>query len=205
MTRSAPDLSQSITSSKKTIPSSASREATSSTRTISTIHTKSKAKNTKSQIEVKLEHHDNADFSPGMLHGLQGIFKNPDNLARRLIIALEAVAHAKPSPFEPDGELHWNLLADALKVKGELFANLEPYGLLRTVVAKMAHIHNSPDRLNKARERLGHGSKPTNETERVDNLLWTLLLSGRNKKSGASPPLVRILYRQYHHRLQPLD
>ncbi|KAF9335770.1 hypothetical protein BG006_010660 [Podila minutissima] len=139
--------------------------------------------------EVKLEHHDNADFSPGKLHGLQGIFKDPNNLVRRLIIVLEAVAHAKPSPFEPDGELHWNLLADALEVKNELFANLEPYDLLRTVVTKMAHIHNSSERLNKARERLGHGNKPTNETERVDDLLWTLLLLRTQQKKRSVPAL----------------
>ncbi|KAG0019079.1 hypothetical protein BGZ81_009939, partial [Podila clonocystis] len=137
---------------------------------------KSKAKNTRSQIEVKLEHHDDAVLSPDMLHGLHRIFKNPDNLVGRLIVALEAVAYARPSPFDPNGEIYWLLLADAQKVSGELFANLESYDLVRTVVAKMAHIQDSHERLNQARERLGHGRKSSSETERIDELLWTLLL-----------------------------
>lgn len=53
----------------------------------------------------------------------------------------------------------------------------------------MAHIHNSPDRLNKARERLGYGSKPTNETKRVDDLLWTLLLLWTQQKKRSVPAL----------------
>ncbi|KAF9315173.1 hypothetical protein BG003_003410 [Podila horticola] len=182
MTRSSSDLSQSTASSQQIAPSS-------SAPAISTIH-KSKAKNRKSQIDVKLEQQHNAALSPDMLHGLQGIFKNPDNLVNRLIVALEAVAHAKPSPFEPNGEIYWLLLADALKVKGELFANLESYDLVRTVVAKMAHIQDSPERLNKARERLGYGRKPISETERVDELLWTLLLL-RTRQEKRIPPTPR--------------